>query len=177
MSAFNKRPCVKLIVGLLTKDPELIDRVRKKMEKKFGPIDCESPLLDFTYTKYYEKEFGTDIKRKFYGFERPVPEDSRLYKLKLITGKMESELTENGRRRINIDPGIISLSKLILFTTKDYNHRIYLNGGIFAEITLSFQDGSFRPWPWTYNDYKTGAYIDFFNNARDLFYNTLSKKA
>ena len=78
-------------------------------------------------------------------------------------------LSSNNKRRVNIDPGYISLDKLVLFTTKNYSHRIYLNEGIYAEVTLKFERKSFVPLPWTYPDYKTLEYIDFFNKIRETY--------
>jgi len=74
-----------------------------------------------------------------------------------------------GKRRINIDPGFLSLGKLILATTKDQCHRVYLGRGIFAEVTLFYKRKTFNPWPWTYLDYKSQEYIDIFNSIRAIY--------
>ena len=77
--------------------------------------------------------------------------------------------TLGGKRRVNIDPGYISQSKLVLATTKDHSHRIYLGQGIFAEVTLRYYKGTFRAWEWTYPDYASPPYIAIFNHIRKLY--------
>ena len=74
-----------------------------------------------------------------------------------------------GKRRINIDPGFLSLGKLILATTKDQCHRVYLGKGIFAEVTLFYKQKTFNPWPWTYPDYQSREYLEIFNSIRGIY--------
>ena len=89
--------------------------------------------------------------------------------MKLFTNNLEQEFTSQGKRQINLDPGYIDLSKLVLATTKNHQHRLYLGQGIFAEVTLRFVRKSFRPWEWTYPDYRTDHYIRFFNQVRQTY--------
>ncbi len=81
----------------------------------------------------------------------------------------QSRRLENQGRLINIDPGYVDLAKLVLASTKDYAHRIYLRKGIFAEITLSYRGNSFSPNDWTYPDYRSAEYIGIFNQIRKLY--------
>jgi hypothetical protein len=67
---------------------------------------------------------------------------------------------------VNFDPGVIEPSKLILATTKNYAHRIYIGEKMYAEVTLVFDKGSWRPLPYTYPDYKQQCYHDFFEKLR-----------
>ena len=80
------------------------------------------------------------------------------------------------KRRINIDPGYINAGKLVLATTKDWQHRLYLGEGIYGEVTLRFKGVSFSVWEWTYPDYQTADYIEIFNLIRELFMRKISKK-
>jgi uncharacterized protein DUF4416 len=73
------------------------------------------------------------------------------------------------QRRINLDPGYIDLAKLVLATTKDQQHRLYLGQGIYAEVTLRFTGGRFVPWDWTYPDYRTAEYLAFFDAVRQRY--------
>jgi len=157
-----------LIAGLLTTDTGLFHKVRIELEEMFGRIDFESPVLDFNHTGYYTEELGKGLKRKFFGFER-LFDTGVIYKSKLRTNTLEKRLSINNRRTVNIDPGYLDLSKVVLFSTKDYSHRIYIDKGIFAEVTLFFKGNAFSPWPWTYPDYKTGAYLDIFNAIRNIY--------
>lgn len=138
------------------------------MERRFGKIDFESPALPFIHTAYYEKEFGKNLKRKFIAFQKLILPHN-LHKIKIITNKIEKKMAKGISRVINIDPGYLDLSKLILASTKDYKHRIYLTKGIYAEVTFFYQDKTFRPWEWTYPDYKTSEYIEIFNRIRQIY--------
>ena len=70
---------------------------------------------------------------------------------------------------MNLDPGLLELGKLILATTKDQAHRIYLRDGIFAEVTLRYHAGAWQPWPWTYADYREPALAEFLQEAREVY--------
>ncbi|MYE91439.1 DUF4416 family protein, partial [Candidatus Poribacteria bacterium] len=72
-------------------------------------------------------------------------------------------------RTVKLHPAYKSAAKLVLASTKDHAHRIYLQDGIYAEITLKFYRKTFQPWEWTYPDYRTPAYIDIFNHIRRIY--------
>jgi hypothetical protein len=156
---------VKLFAGLITNEPALIEEAGDLLSRKFGAPDIRSDMWDFSFTAYYNKEMGEGLKRKFLAFERLVSiKDTAA--IKVFTNKVEERFSRQGKRRINIDPGYLSIGKLVLLTTKDYYHRIYLGRGIYAEVTLYYKGDSFQPLEWTYPDYKTKEYIDFFNSVR-----------
>jgi hypothetical protein len=158
----------KLITGFIFKEENIFNKTKDILKRHFGVIDFESQALVFTHTDYYEKEFGKNLKRKFISFkDLALPQN--LPQIKIYTNKLEKRLSINGLRLINIDPGYLDLSKLVLASTKDYKHRIYLDKGIYAEVTLFYQNKSFRPWDWTYPDYKTQAQITIFNQIRQIY--------
>jgi hypothetical protein len=159
---------VKLIAGFIFKEEEAFSRAKIVLRKKFGEIDFESQTLPFDHTDYYRKEFGRDLKRKFVSFKHLIPPQD-LPKIKIATNKIEEKLSDGGSRLINIDPGYLDLAKLVLASTKDYKHRIYLDRGIYSEITLFYQEETFKPWEWTYPDYKTAEYIAIFNQIRNIY--------
>lgn len=159
---------VKLIMGFIFKDEQIFNRTKIILKRRFGVIDFESQTLPFIHTNYYEKEFGQDLKRKFVSFKKLIA-PTNLTKIKIITNQIEKKLSKDTRRRINIDPAYLDLGKLILASTKDYKHRIYLNKGIYAEVTLFYENQTFRYWDWTYPDYKTAEYITIFNRIRELY--------
>lgn len=165
MGNISRQGRVKVVVGLISNDPSLIKGATSALSRKLGEVDLESEVSPFLYTDYYKEEMGTGLMRKFLCFKKTRdPKD--LHRLKIATNDLEVSFSHLGRRRINIDPGYITLSKLVLFTTKNYTHRIYLRDGIYGEVTLFYRDGTYRPWEWTYPDYKTKEYIEFFNSAR-----------
>lgn len=166
MGRLKKPQDKKLIVGLIYNSGDTLRKAELLLTKKFGPIDNRSEEFDFSHTAYYEKEMGEGLKRRFIVFRRLVHPE-KIWKVKLFTNRLEQKFSRNRSRAINIDPGYMTLTKLVLFTTKDYTHRLYLGGGIFGEVTLYFKGGSFAPFEHTYPDYKTAEYINFFNAVRD----------
>ena len=168
MGTARKPAPVKLIASLLTGDPGLLPGVKAALTHAFGPIDLESETLPFDHTDYYAVEFGPALQRQIVTFERLIsPED--LPAVKRQTNELEQSFGEEGRRRVNIDPGYVSLSKLVLATTKDHAHRLYLGQGIYGEVTLAYQQGRFRPWPWTYSDYASDRYCALFVEIRKRY--------
>lgn len=159
---------VKLIASLFSADVALLAAARTELERAFGPIDYESELLPFDHTTYYNPEFGEGLKRRFVAFASLIEPD-RLAQIKTDTNQLEMKWTLEGKRRVNIDPGYISQSKLVLATTKNHGHRIYLGQGIFAEVTLRYYKRTFQAWEWTYPDYASPPYIAIFNHIRALY--------
>ena len=174
MPIFAYQP-VKLITGFIFKEEAALKKAKKILEKRFGGADFESRDLAFIYTDHYEKEFGKNLKRRFISFQKLISIQS-LPKIKIITNLIEKKLSSNGLRLINIDPGYLNLAKLVLATTKHYNHRIYLNRGIFAEITLFYQGQTFKPWEWTYPDYQSPQYLEIFNRIREIYAQQIKNK-
>ncbi len=162
---------VKLIVGLLGGDEDLLRRARQLLVKRLGPVDLESDTWPFDQTDYYETEMGPELKRRFLSFERRIRPDM-LAEIKRDTNGLEAKiaeecLVEGIPRPVNIDPGYLDLGKLVLATTKDRSHRIYIGQRTFAEVTLHFTQGKWQTWPWTYPDYHRPEYHAFFVQVRE----------
>jgi len=156
---------VKVFAGLLTSRLDILPRIFKAMEEKLGPIDYASELIDFNFTRYYEKELGPGLKRQFVSFKNLVSPD-KLAEIKLFTNELEQKWSEEGKRLLNIDPGYLNDSRVVLASTKDFSHRIYLGHGIYAEITLLFHNKQFESLPWTYPDFRDPAYQQVFKALR-----------
>lgn len=168
MGRIRKLAKVKLIAGFLFQDEDVFKKCKKLLQKKFGDIDYESASLPFTHTSYYDKEFGRGLLRVFVSFKKLIAAEC-LPSIKIFTNKIEKKLSLASSRRINIDPGYLDSAKLVLASSKNYVHRMYLGKGVFAEITLFFQDDSFRYWQWTYADYRSPEYIEIFNHIREVY--------
>ncbi len=164
---------VKLLAGLLGSDPDLLQRARQLLSRRFGPIDLESDHWSFDHTDYYLEEMGPNLLRRFVSFQ-PLIQPDRLVEIKLETNALEQEiayqcLLPETRRPVNIDPGYLDLTKLVLATTKDRAHRIYLGHGIYAEVTLQYANGAWQVLPWTYPDYRRPEYHAFFDRMRQSY--------
>ncbi len=162
---------VKLLGGLRSGDRDLISRACQLLSRRFGEIDLKSGYWPFEQTEYYSDELGEHIERQFVSFSQLIHSES-IAEIKRQTNDIETRICEDlalptDRRLVNLDPGYVALSKLVLATTKDYSHRIYLRRGIYAEATLRFHDGGWHVWPWTYPDYASKTYQEFFMTVRE----------
>ena len=157
----------KLIIAVLSAGPEYDASLPELLEQDFGPIDYRSGVLPFDYTNYYHREMGPEIKRYFFSF-RDLIDPSRLAAIKRRTIELEQRFTVEGRRKINLDPGLLSLGKLILASTKDNAQRIPLSRGIYGEITLIYRRKAFHPLPWTYPDYRSEEYQKILKDIRGI---------
>ena len=159
---------VKFFVGLLTSRLDLLPRIYKSLEEKLGPIDFTGELIEFSFTSYYEKELGTELKRQFLSFQELISPD-RLVEVKLFTNDLELKYSMEGKRQLNIDPGYLNDARVVLASTKDFSHRIYMGQGIYAEITLLFRRHHFEALPWTYPDFRSEAYQKILLNLRKKY--------
>jgi len=164
---FQPKP-VKLFIGMLSSETPLCDELKERLSEIFGPVDLESPLWQWSHTDYYAEEMGENLKRKFVFFQRLINPES-IAEIKLRTNELERQyLRENKGRRINLDPGYLSLANVVLVSTKDFSHRIYLGNGIYGEVTLIYSGKTYQPLPYTYLDFRTEEYIQLFREAREL---------
>jgi len=167
---------VKLIASLFSSDGCLLNDAVQALSEKYGKADFISGPAPFTYTDYYEKEFGSSLIRRFVAFERLIRPEA-LPDVKLWTNALEKRLAAEGRRKVNIDPGYLALAHLILATGKGYTHRPCLREGIYADLTLIYRDKSFHPLPWTYPDYAGGEVIGMLTRVREKYLLQLKGKA
>ena len=143
---------------------------RDRAAAQFGPVALESPAFDFTQTDYYQPTMGTGLRKQFWLFASPL-DQADLPGLKLTTNAWEKEYAAQAglpeERPLNLDPGYLTLAKLVLASTKDNAHRVYLAQGIYAEITLYYSERRWQARPWTFADYRRDDYQQFFSQARE----------
>ncbi|OHB66715.1 MAG: hypothetical protein A2Y76_09045 [Planctomycetes bacterium RBG_13_60_9] len=160
---------VKLIVGILAADERCLTAARDSLSPALGAIDLASDVWTFDQTDYYASQIGPEILRQFISIE-PLIDPGRLAAIKHQTNRIEQRLAATLAtpfpRPVNLDPGIIEPSKLVLATTKNYAHRIYIGDRMYAEVTLIFDKGQWCPLPYTYPDYRRQQYVDFFSEVR-----------
>jgi hypothetical protein len=155
----------KLVIGVLTSRIERKAEIVTACVERWGSPDFVGEPFPFTYTAYYDKEMGTPIYRFFVTFDRLV-DPSILARVKHATNAIEDAFREQGARKVNLDPGLLALSRFVLATTKENSHRIPLERGIYAELTLRYERGGFRPMPWTYPDYRAEPILGILADAR-----------
>jgi hypothetical protein len=165
---------VLLIIAASSRYAAALQWARERAVESFGDIALSSPAFDFAETDYYTATMGAGLKKQFFAFERLV-DPSQLAGIKRSTNECEAKYSGLGMhpepRPLNLDPGYITPAKLVLASTKDHAHRIYLRDGIFAEVTLSFRGRKWQPLEWTYPDYRLDDYQRFFTECREWLLN------
>ncbi|HOJ49970.1 MAG TPA: DUF4416 family protein [Spirochaetota bacterium] len=167
---------VAIFCAFTFKNLEFYHKVLQKIIKNYGNVVLESELYNFSeVTKYYDKEMGSPLYKKIVGFERTMQLQG-LHKIKIETNELEQEFSQKSMRTVNIDPGYITEAKVVLFSTKDFFHRIYLGDNIFGEITLYYKSKEgYKTFPWTFPDYKKDEVLIFFNEFRNWYRKILGR--
>lgn len=164
---------VLLLIAAFAPSEKYLDAGKGRAVERFGPVWKESAAFRVEeFTQYYNAQMGPALWKKFWAFEHLI-DAGELAEIKILTNHWEEEFSEIYRaesgveRPVNLDPGYIDLGKLVLASTKDHGHRIYLGRGIFAEITLSFSQKRWQSLPWTYADYRRAESQTFFDECRN----------
>lgn len=172
---------VKLFVAMLASELTLFAVCAHELSAVYGQVDIESDVTPWDHTDYYLAEMGPGLQRKFLFFERLI-DPAELATIKRFTVSLEDRLRQTtvGRaaRRINLDPGYVTEAKVVLSTTKDFPHRIYIGNDMYAESTLHYDrnEGAFLPREHTYPDFRTLRCRELFQQARDRLRASLGKK-
>jgi uncharacterized protein DUF4416 len=171
MGAIRNLTPVQLFIGILVCDAKFISEIETRLAAAYGPIDHRSAIIPFTFTSYYTREMGQSIDRLFLSFERLIEPD-QLPEIKRQTNGIEQEIAQLQnfvRRPVNLDPGYLEQAKVILASTKNFYHRIYLGKGIFGEVTMHFKNNAYEFFSWTYPDYQSQPYQKFFLELRQIY--------
>lgn len=163
---------VKYFVALLSNQEDLLLSIEQELTPFLGSVEFASEILSWAVTDYYEKEIGAGLRRRFVSFV-PLASPELLPEFKLRAHEIEAsqswELGEQRGRRINIDPGYIDAGKVVLASTKNASHRLYLRGGIYGETTLVYESGAYRGCAYTYPDYLWPQTLSFFSAVRSIY--------
>ena len=163
---------VLLVVGAFGQTKDSLEFVYDKAVEQWGAVQLTSPVFEFNQTSYYSKTMGSGLKKQFWALKTLI-DKGELPKIKHLTNEWEAEYADKNKsehvaRPVNIDPGYLTEAKLVLATTKDRDHRLYLAEGIFGEVTLYYQRRQWKSSHWTYPDYLTAGYHQFFSDCRNL---------
>ena len=164
---------VKLFVGMLSPEPALFGTCTGLLNAEYGPVDLQSEISPWTFTDYYAEEMGSVLLRKFVFFEQ-LMDPAHLADVKIFTTRIEEKMSDKTgvslKRRINLDPGYITEAKVVLASTKDFSHRIYIGKGIYAEVTLQYKARShtFTALEHTYPDFRSQESLSMFNVGREM---------
>ncbi|MBN2039258.1 MAG: DUF4416 family protein [Spirochaetes bacterium] len=164
----------KLFIGILTASEDNLWLAEKYIIKKFGAVDYKTTNIPFIHTKYYNA-IGNELFKVILSFKKLIKREN-IAEIKLFTNKLENKISGNNKRKINIDPGYLTLSNVFLASCKDYFHRIYLKKGVYVENELKFVNKRYEAWEWTYPDYLKQEYLEFFYNIRKIYYKQIKNK-
>lgn len=158
----------KLVTSLFLQEKELIHSVVGDLRSLLGDLDQVSAWFPFDFTSYYAPEMGEPLFRRVITFKGLIGQSTLAF-IKRQTNAIEASYAREGRRRVNIDPGYMLAERFVLATGKNFTHRIYIGGGIYADLTLVYQKGAFRTLPWTYPDYADKRMQAFLSLVRDRY--------
>ena len=157
-----------LLFSVIYRAEEDFERALRSITDRIGEVACISDPFPFDRTEYYRREMGAPLFRRFVTANDPVMRDE-LPAVKGWAETIENELSVGGKRTVNIDPGLLADENVVLATGKNYSHRIYLRDGVFADLTLVFEKGEYRPLPWTYPDYASPEIRTFLGGLRSRY--------
>jgi hypothetical protein len=169
---------VKLICGIIYKEEAHYEEAKKRLEAEWGRVDLESPAYPFDLTGYYEDEMGPGLSRRFLSFEALVAPES-LPEAKLWAIELESIMRQERGvtgRPVNIDPGNLTASAVVMATAKDFAHRIPLAKGIYAHLEFLFTRTGVRTLDWTYPDLRREPPQAYFRAVRETYLRQLRER-
>jgi hypothetical protein len=166
MSVPRPMPPTLLVIGVLSAPDFAWPPLLAALREAFGPEAFVRGPLAFDQTTYYEAEMGAPLQRRFAAMAAPF-DAGRLAAAKLATNAIEARFAAAGKRRVNLDPGALSLFNFVLATGKGFTHRPYLGDGIYADLTLIWQNGGWQDLPWTYPDYRSAPVKTILTECRN----------
>ena len=159
---------VRFFAAVLYSSKQDFELCLQKLVSEFGPADYISPEAVFDVTDYYKKEMGAPLYRVMVSFEKSIS-PSLLPDIKLTSIAIEDSLKKPAGRTVNIDSGYMDYDKVVLASTKSGPYKIYMDKGIWADMTLHYEKGTFLPFPWTFADFKDGRYNKYLLHIRELY--------
>ena len=130
----------KIFTAVLYSSEKILSKAVDELKKHFGEIDFETEPYEFEkFTKYYEREMGANLIKKFIFFKEMS--DENMADAKKFTIEIERGLSADGKRRINIDPGYINRNEMGMPSTKQLKFKTLLKDGIYNQIIYKFDNG------------------------------------
>ncbi len=170
MGAIHDFEKEKLLIGVIYHDKDILDSALNDVKERFGEWDMISEEYSFShdFSTYYDGELGGEGLRRIYSFDRLV-DPSKQVEIKEFTNELEKKYSRDGKRLINLDPGLMSHGRFMLSTTKNASFRIPLGRGIYTEMTLFYARGAWQKLIWTYQDYQSEKVLSFLERVRKKY--------
>jgi len=154
-------------MGVIYGDGEDLAPLESRLTAELGEIDARSEAFDFDATDYYEQEMGPGLRRLFYGFKDLI-DPGDIVDIKLTAAKIEEDMSREGKRAVNLDPGYMDFNKFILVSAKFLAQKIYMTKGVYADPTI-YYDRGWKVYDWAFPDFRSGRYNDFFSEVRKSY--------
>ena len=158
----------KLFCAVLFTDEHIMIKAKELLGQKFGVIDLESDRFFFDVSEYYKPEMGYPIHRLFWSFETLI-NPKNIARIKIECNEIEDQLAIKQNRKVNLDPGYMDYDKIVLASAKYNWQKIYLDYGIYADLTLRYEKGKYLPFPWSFPDFKEGHYNKMLLRIREIY--------
>lgn len=179
MGQATAHPPVLPLVVVFSASPAARHWARQAIEAAWGPVALTSPTFSFSETAYYAASMGTRLELELWACDELMPPTDlpeRKRQTNLWEAAYAQEAADVVSRPLNLDPGYLTLAKLVLASTKDHAHRLYLGEGIFGEVTLNYVRGAWQPLPWTYPNYRRADYQEFLSRCREWYRERLPRE-
>ena len=159
---------VKYFVAVLFRDEEYVSQAKEELTARWGKMDFAGPDHPFDITDYYEPEMGTPLNRRLISFEQ-LYSPTLIVDMKLECNNIETALAVGNRRRVNLDAGYLDHNKIILASAKEAGQKVYIDKGIYADLSGRYKAGKYRPFEWSFPDFKDGRYDEELLFIRKLY--------
>jgi len=164
----HEPPPVQPFAALLYREEAPLATALEALEELWSPLALRGAAHPFDRTDYYAPEMGEGLQRLLVAFSVLVP-PTWLVPAKHEAARLEDILRTDGKRRVNIDVGYLDLYKVVLASWKHRGHKLYLDQGVWGDLTLTFAKGAYRPLEWTFPDFRTGLYDTELHAMREAY--------
>jgi hypothetical protein len=165
---------VKYFIAVLFPEAEKLLQVKKELISRWGAFDFEGQDHPFDATDYYQPEMGTPLCRKLMSFAR-LYTPALIVSMKLECNDIENSFSRTGKRTVNLDAGYLDHNKFILASAKEAGQKVYLDKGIYADLSGRYKEGKYRPFEWSFPDFKDGRYDGELLAIRKLYMQQVKK--
>ncbi len=159
---------VKYFIAVLFRESPFLEEARMLFKEQWGDIDYEGTDHQFDVTGYYEPEMGAPLVRRIMALKR-LAEPTLLVSMKLACNGIEQRLSSNGKRTVNYDAGYLDHNKIVFASAKEAGQKLYIDKGIYADLAARYRNGAYRPFEWSFPDFKDNRYGPELNAIRTIY--------
>ncbi len=150
-------------------EEEVLFKAKKKIEKISSGSNFSSNELQPWKTLKNELPSSTEsFHSRIFSYSQKIHRDE-IPVLKLNCIKIAESLQKEDSS-LKIIPGYLTEHNLIITSSFDDFHKIYLFKGIFAEIIYKFEKNKFHTYPSCPSYFSNKEVIYFFNQIRNFYF-------